>query len=150
VKVARPLVEVLEKEWDASVFGAKGLAPLLGWTSYHTLRSRGSRPGFPDRTLFKQRIIYAELKRELTGAKSEDLNRRPSAEQTKWLDGLSRAGGEVYLWRPSDLDEIARILSAPWTFLPLRPDVSPSLVRGGERWCPRSLWIPGVGRLEAV
>jgi len=116
------LVDVAEKEWDFQLFNARaGLATTLGWTSYHTLRSRGSQPGYPDRTLWKQRHLFAELKRELTGRKSEDANRRPKPAQVAILDGLATAGAEVYLWRPSDLDEVARILGRPWTFAPARP-----------------------------
>ncbi len=94
----------LEKEWDYQLFNSKkGLAPMLGWRlCYHTLRSKGSQSGFPDRVLVRERVIFAELKREkgvLTPA------------QIEWLNGLARAGAEVYVWRPSDLDEIAQILT---------------------------------------
>ncbi len=94
----------LEKEFDYQLFNSKkGLAPMLGWRlCYHTLRSKGSQSGFPDRVLVRERVIFAELKRE-KGV--------PTPAQIEWLNGLAAAGAEVYLWRPSDLDEIAKILS---------------------------------------
>lgn len=165
----KPLTEMLEKEWDAQLFSRQarnpGLAVRLGWEGYHTLRSRGSAPGFPDWTIWKaERHVFAELKRELTG-KAEDANRRPKPAQVKILDGLSRGGAEVYLWRPSDLDEIARILGSPWRLVPyLDPSrVSldydfadydngrlPHLIRqtGDGAWIPKSIWIPGKGRAD--
>jgi hypothetical protein len=85
----------------------------LGWTTYHTLRSRGSRAGYPDRTLVRERILFVELKREKTG---------PTDDQVEWLDKLATAGGEVYLWRPSDLDEIARILTGRLASAPTAKD----------------------------
>jgi hypothetical protein len=46
---ATPLADILEDQWDAQLFrGKDALAVQLGWTSYHTLRSRGSRAGYPD------------------------------------------------------------------------------------------------------
>jgi hypothetical protein len=104
---AKPLEDILEKEWDATLFNSqKGLAPMLGWRlCYHTLRSKGSQSGFPDRVLVRERVIFAELKRE------KKVATPISAHQREWLDGLAMAGAEVYLWRPSDLDEIAAILS---------------------------------------
>lgn len=101
---AKPLADILEKEWDYQLFNSKrGLAPMCGWRlCYHTLRSKGSQSGFPDRVLVRERVIFAELKRE-KGV--------PTPAQVDWLNGLAAAGAEVYLWRPSDLDEIGLILS---------------------------------------
>ncbi len=128
------LADVLESDWDAQLFrGKNALASQLGWTTYHTLRSKGSKSGYPDRTLVRERIVFAELKREKTG---------PTPDQVDWLDKLAAAGGEVYLWRPSDLDEISRVLSTRWLFQ------HHHLVRGAEVCQPRSLWIPGVGRAD--
>lgn len=139
LRPATPLADILENDWDAQLFrGPKALAVLLGWTSYHTLRSKGSRTGYPDRTLVRERIVFAELKREKTG---------PSPEQIEWLDRLAKAGGEAYLWRPSDLDDVARILSGRWLFKADSEDRY-GLEQPGVWWRPASLWIPGVGRAD--
>lgn len=150
---ALPLTEKLERDWDRDLFGKKGLATLLGWETHWTFLSKGSRAGYPDRTCCRDRIVFAELKRELTGRKSEDANRQPTDSQRQWLDRLARAGGEVYLWRPSDLDEIARVLSRPWQFQGWSRRLSLSEGHGSENasdwWTPKSLWMPGIGRLDS-
>lgn len=115
MRSAKQLEDILEKEWDATLFNSqKGLAPMLGWRlCYHTLRSKGSQSGFPDRVCVRRgRIIFVELKRELTGKASVDRDRQPTEHQREWLDALAVAGAEVYLWRPSDLEEIGQILTA--------------------------------------
>lgn len=130
--IAKALADLTEKEWDAQIFNTqKGLAPMLGWRlNYHTLRSKGSRSGFPDRVLVRDRIIYAEMKTE-TG--------KPSDKQVEFLDALARAGGEVYLWRPSDFEEIGRILSKRW----IKDAMSQGIFLPGDgvRWIPGSMWI---------
>jgi hypothetical protein len=138
---ATPLLhDLLEKEWDAILFASKrGLAPTLGWRlSYHTLRSKGSQSGFPDRVLVRDRIIYVELKRQ---------HATPTDTQKEWLDALATADAEVYLWKPSDLDEIAQILAKRWTFekgLDGRPRLRSELCT----LIPGSLWLPGRGRTD--
>lgn len=75
----------------------------LGWRAYHTHDSRRSPAGFPDLVLVRRdRIIFAEVKRETT---------HPEAEQVAWLAALSQVPcAEVYLWRPSDWDTALAIL----------------------------------------
>ena len=153
MRPATPLTDILERDWDRQLFatGRKpGLATQLGWHSHWTFNSRGSAHGFPDRTLARERIIFAELKRELTGRKSEDANRQPSPAQIEWLDQLAAAGAEVYLWRPSDLEEAARVLSGRYVH-EYYGSTSPAALNDGNGayWTPRSLWIPGVGRADS-
>lgn len=102
---AVPLTDLTEKEWDAQLFNPKtGLATALGWDLvYHTLRSKGSQPGFPDRVLVRDRVIFTELKTE-TG--------KPTDRQQAWLTGLAKAGAEAYLWRPSDLGDVGAVLAS--------------------------------------
>lgn len=59
--------------------------------------------GFPDLVLAKagRPVIYAELK-------SESGKVRP--EQVEWLELLRLTPSQVFVWRPSQLDEITRIL----------------------------------------
>lgn len=87
------------------------VARRLGWwRCYHTYSSKRSEPGFPDLVLARTptdemsgRLIFAELKRE---------GESPTIPQQQWLETLKHAveGIEVYLWRPSDLDNIVEIL----------------------------------------
>lgn len=153
MSVAAPLAALTEKEWDTQLFSGPGsLAATLGWTlRYHVLRSKGSQPGFPDRVLVRDRIMYVETKTE---------KGKPSEEQVGWLDALARAGGEVYLWRPRDLDEAARVLSGRWelsaggTVAPgrwlLRRERVGGVTSTRERWTPGSLWLPGIGRADSL
>ena len=87
-----------EKELDAMVRDA---CDLLGWARYHTFSSYRSPSGFPDLVLVRERVIYAELK----SAKGF-----VTARQQRWLDLLTNAGQEVYVWRPGQLKEIIEIL----------------------------------------
>jgi hypothetical protein len=140
---AQPFLDdLLEREWDAMLFGSqKGLAPMLGWRpslTYHTLRSKGSQSGFPDRVLIRDRLIVVELKRE---------QGKPTPAQKEWLDGFAAVGVETYLWRPGDLDEIATVLSKRWTFEKALD--GRRLLRSELEMCvPGSLWVSGVGRAD--
>lgn len=90
---------ITEKQFESQV---KDLAKLFGWRYYHTWRSIHSPAGFPDCVLVRPpRLILAELK-------SEKGNATPA--QWEWLEDLGKCGTEVYLWRPSQFDEIALIL----------------------------------------
>jgi hypothetical protein len=77
------------------------LAGLLGWSWYHTHDSRRSPAGFPDLVLWRERVIFAELKRE---------NGRLSHAQVDVGNALRRAGAEAYCWRPSHFDEVKAVL----------------------------------------
>jgi len=81
----------------------RDLANLFGWKFYFTWTSMHSPRGMPDLILCRQpRLIFAELKTE-KGIVSE--------HQQDWLDLLGECPGiEVYLWRPSDIEEIAEVL----------------------------------------
>ena len=90
-------------------------AQFLGWRTAHFRPARvqrgddvsyrtpvqGDGKGFPDLVLVRWRVIYAELKSEKGVIE---------VEQVKWLDALDRSGMRAYLWRPSDIEEITRIL----------------------------------------
>jgi hypothetical protein len=93
--------DMSEKEFDAAVHA---LALSAGWLSYHTLDSRGSEKGFPDRVFLRQhRMIVAELKTN-TG--------KLTSPQKKWLNAFRRiAGVEVFVWRPVMWEEIQATLN---------------------------------------
>ena len=79
------------------------LSKLFAFFLYHTYDSRRSGSGFLDLVLVKPpRVIFAELKSE---------RGRMTPEQQRLFDLLSQCPGvEVYLWRPRDLEEIAKTL----------------------------------------
>lgn len=140
MRAARPLNDLTEQEWDAQLFRhPTALAKTLGWTTYHTLRSKGSAAGFPDRTLWRDRCLFAELKRE--GGK-------PTDRQVEVLTGLARAGAEVYLWVPSDLDEIGRVLSGRWAWDRFEAALRMRMDLGLRYWQPGSLWLPSGHRAD--
>jgi hypothetical protein len=78
------------------------LAKSLGWHVYHTYDSRRSEPGFPDLVLVRERVIFAETKKE-SGKQTKD--------QFAWEGWLLDADAQCYCWRPSDWAEIVRILT---------------------------------------
>jgi len=130
-------LDIVEKEWARQV---AELAALTGFARYHTYRSKRSPSGFPDEVFVRERILFAELKREKT---------RPTPDQVEWLDKLARAGGEVYLWRPSDLEEIGVVLSRRWMFYRVDQTLSPLADYEGGSIAPGSMWIAGHGRRDS-
>jgi len=94
------MMDITEKEFFEQI---RDLAKLFGWKLYHTWRSIHSPAGYPDCTLTRDgRLVIAELKTE-TG--------QPTPEQYFWLVELSKVPcAEVYLWRPSQIEEIAKVL----------------------------------------
>lgn len=106
----RPGGGVTEAEFQAHVLE---LAGMYGWRVAHFHDSRRQvRPGvhvgdrraagFPDLVLVRDRVVYAELKRQ---------NGRATPAQRSWLAALEQAGQETYLWRPDNMDEIVRVLA---------------------------------------
>jgi hypothetical protein len=75
----------------------------LKWKGYHTRTSRGSKEGYPDWTLWRERVIFVELKKE-TG--------ELSAAQRTTIEELEEAGAEVHVWRPSDWKELVEVLTS--------------------------------------
>lgn len=73
--------------------------------------------GFPDLTLCRARdgrLLFSELKRDVGpkgGTGGHVGHVAPTSEQQAWMDALRAVPCvEVYLWRPADMDEIARVL----------------------------------------
>lgn len=57
--------------------------------------------GFPDLVLVRERVLFAELK-------TEEGQMTPA--QKDWLSALMTANAGYFLWRPSDWNDIRRIL----------------------------------------
>lgn len=81
----------------------RDLARIYRWESYHPFLSRWSECGFPDLVLARPpRLLFAELKTD---------RGKTTPDQDRWLELLRGCPGEVYLWRPAMLDEIAKVLA---------------------------------------
>ena len=91
---------ISEKKFQQQVLQ---IAKLHRWATYHTFDSRRSNAGFPDLVLVRaHRLIFAELKSE---------KGKESIAQESWRQILKQTTAEAYLWRPSMMDEIIRILT---------------------------------------
>ena len=87
------------------------LAHLCGWKVAHFRPAKTERgwrtpvqadgAGFPDLVLVRDRVIFAELKSE---------KGKLSDAQWAWKDAIQRAGGEYYIWRPSEWENAVDIL----------------------------------------
>lgn len=91
--------ELNEKEWQRQVVD---VAHLFGFRVYHPWLSIRSEKGWPDLALFRPgRFLLAELKTN---------KGKVSAAQEGMIRDLRRAGVEVHVWRPSDLDTVMEVL----------------------------------------
>lgn len=88
-----------ESEFQKNVIS---LAKQLGWLVYHTYDSRMCEPGFPDLVLVKHKTLFRELKTQ---------KGRLTKEQVIWQDKLIGNGSDYAIWRPSDMQAIAKQLS---------------------------------------
>ncbi len=102
MKAAQPQLgpQITEKEFGDWL---EDLARTFRWVHYHPYLSIRSPRGWPDYALCRPpRLVLAELKRE---------KGKTTPSQAAWLERLGACPGvEVYLWRPSDRDEIERVL----------------------------------------
>lgn len=90
------------------------LAATYGWLSFHPRPARtqhgwttaveGDGAGFPDLVLVHRHhgVVFAELKNEAGEV---------SADQQVWLERLTEAGAEVYVWRPRHFEHIHDVLA---------------------------------------
>ena len=74
--------------------------PRAGKTEWRTAVGADGK-GFPDLTLVRERVVYAELKMK---------GRYANPSQRAWHAQLRRAGAEMYLWNDTDLEDIERVL----------------------------------------
>lgn len=99
-------LQITEKAWSAQF---KELFKMLGWEGYHPFLSIHSERGWPDWSLVNAaqgRLVFVELKTEIG---------KVTDKQRHWHELLRSVGCEVYVWRPSDFDTAARILSRSTT-----------------------------------
>ncbi len=98
MNVNREVLEALDK-------ARRDARTTAGWRT----AGSGDVRGFPDCVLVRPadgdqrgRIIFAELKSEPG---------RTTPEQQAWMAAILGANGEGYVWRPSDLEDIERVLA---------------------------------------
>lgn len=99
---------MLEREWQKQVIE---IAHLFRWKVAHFRPARTNKgwvtpvaadgKGFPDMVLVRDRVIFAELKA---------VGKYPSPEQRAWRGAIETAGGEYYLWRPDNADDVIATL----------------------------------------
>lgn len=91
----------LERSFQREVIQA---AKDLGWNVHWTRKSKGSPKGWLDLFLARPpRMIFAECKQE---------RGKTTPGQDKWIKVLRQyPEAEVYVWRPSQMDEVGRILT---------------------------------------
>lgn len=105
-------------------------AQSLGWKVMHPLpgqtrdgwatTTQGDGKGYPDLTLVRERIVWAELKAD---------GKYLSVEQKLWRDWILAAGGEWYCWKPKEwFDGTVDVVLG----VKLPPDLGP--VPDDERW----------------
>ncbi len=101
-----------EKTFQGQV---EALLGLYGWRFYHAPDNRPGangaiqnvKGGFPDIFAVRgARALAVELKRE-TG--------KTTPEQDAWLADMALAGMETYVWRPSDIETLGKVLAPGWT-----------------------------------
>jgi hypothetical protein len=89
-----------ERQWQQRIVD---FARLSGWLVFHPFDSGRSTAGWPDLAMVRAgRFVLAELKTD---------RGRVSVEQREWLAARSSVPGiEVHLWRPSNWDDVQRVL----------------------------------------
>ena len=86
--------------WQTTV---SNLARLHGWRVQYHRDSRGCPPGWPDLICWRERVAFIECK---------SGSAKLTSEQAQTIRDLRRAGAEVYVARPADLEALHRILEA--------------------------------------
>ena len=100
LKAMTSLPKLSETEFQAQVVRA---ARMFRWMISHMTLPQRSEPGVPDLLMVRPpRVIFAELKRQ---------NGRVTIPQHMWFHDLDECPGvEVYIWKPSDWDEIVEVM----------------------------------------
>jgi len=95
----KPAPLMVEKDYYSTI---REIAQTAGWLIFHAYDSRRSDIGFPDFVFVRERVVFAEIK---------GPNTPVTLAQRIWLERLSDAGVEAYLWRmPEGLDEACAVL----------------------------------------
>ena len=101
MKTERQKIKVTEADLREQI---RDLCKLFGWRFLFTWTSIHSPKGMLDLFLInaeQKRVIFAELKSE---------KGKMTPEQQQVFDELKACGQEVYVWKPHDIENIARLL----------------------------------------
>ena len=117
------------------------VARLYGYLVMHQRYAIKSESGFPDLTMVsaaRKRTLFVELKREGKWPTVGRLARTPASRwvtgQDEWLGDLLAAGNEVYLWWPSDRQDLVTVLdTGPVAGMPCVGRLPEYLARNARR-----------------
>ena len=101
---ARKVTDLTEKAFQAQVIE---LATYLGWWCWHPYYASRSPKGYPDLTMFRERVLFVELKARNAKGRMGKL----MPEQIEMSHRCIKAGAEYYHWTPDDWPEIEEVLS---------------------------------------
>ena len=105
-----PRPAVMTEELSEDAFRDKHLRPYaldLGWLHYHTRKSKGSSPGFPDEVF----VHPAGGPLYLWELKTDEQSSQPSSFQRQWLDALAKVTHvHTGVYRPQNLAELRALL----------------------------------------
>lgn len=90
-----------EAEWQKRI---TDLCDVLGLRWHHETDSRRTREGFPDLVIVGNRVVFVELKTDSPKSKVTEAQR-------DWLLDIRGCGGEAYVWRPRQWDEVRQYLT---------------------------------------
>jgi hypothetical protein len=96
---------IAEKQFQAMV---EELAGYCGWTTFHLNLPMRSPAGFPDLVLFRDRIVFVELKvRRPRDGRAGKL----MPAQVEYAHLIQKAGGEYHTFLyPDDWDAVVEVL----------------------------------------
>jgi len=97
---------IAEREFQGMV---EELAAYCGWTTFHLNLPMRSPAGFPDLVMFRERIVFAELK---TRSPRTGRAGKLSVGQIEYAHTIQKAGGEYYSWLyPDEWEDVKRVLA---------------------------------------
>lgn len=114
---SKPIQQAFTQSERAFMAQVVAYARMMGWRVQHDNATNAPRrcpscgivrhtprnaPGLPDLLLIRRpRVVWAELKAQ---------RGRLTDDQRAWIEELRACGQSAYVWRPSDFEEIERVL----------------------------------------
>jgi len=101
---AKKLTRQTERQFQDQVIE---LATYLGWWVWHPYYAARSPEGYPDLTMFRERVVFAELKARNAKGRMGKL----SPFQVEMAQRCFKANAEYYAWNPDDWDALVEVLT---------------------------------------